>query len=712
MVHTCLLIAIKLFFYTPIKLNMTSLTIVVDGHGSFPFEWDLDTKTLNDVRTWLVENVEIPVENQIVKFMGGILHGDKETLRSLRLVEGAEVHVEDTRNDSLPVTVERLAGGDPIMLTMSRSVDTIASLKRKIEEQEGIALMNLVIRRDNVGVSDAAFLSRFYRGGVVELQLEVHIDLRVNTYTGQTFVTNIASHELVSALQQRVQTRLRIPIYHQEVVFDEIIMEPSSRLNEHTVINGSNIQIRLRLYEMDVFLKTLVGQTILITVTSHDTVFEVKRKVSLKEGIPIDRQRIVFTGIQLHNHERFLSYRIEHESAVHIVLRTGDSYEVAVTTPTGRLRSVEVTPRQVVGYIKRKMLELEGIAISIQKLYFNDQLLENDNATMEDCGIISDSHVDLQIDSDRNTQIFISFRDRSTISFWVNPDLTVLELKELIITRESLPLDQMDLYFTRMKLENDRSLRSYVIESNHMLHVEIAAPPVLQLTIIVGGEEEDNFTLEEPDNITVEGLKRAILTKKRYPVPTQQLFFGGNELDNDQKLKDCGIVSDSRLDLILVSNAPTDSAQTTMHLFVKTLTGKTIRLETELSKTVRSLKEQICEKEGMEISSQCLIMGGKQIDDEETIASVGVQNQSVIHLVLRVQSMDGSKLTIQDGGRQFNVTVDLQGTVGDLKRRIEQNENIPMAGQRLFSENRLLADEDTLAAQNISDGLTLQLIRD
>ncbi len=689
---------------------MISFTVVVDGRGSFPLEWNLDTRTLDDVRTWLVENVEIPLENQVVKFMGGILQGDSQSLRSLRIIEGAEVHVEDTRNDSLPVTIQRLAGGPPIVLTMSRAVDTIGLLKQKIEEVEGITAIKQVIRRDNVGCADGIFLSRFYRGGVVDLQLEVRIDIRVNTYTNETFVTNLASHDLVSVLQDRVLARLRIPIYHQEVVFDERVMESNSRLNEHGIRDGSNIQVRLRLYEMTIFLKTLLGQTIVISVTSHDTVYDVKRKVMQKEGIPIERQRIVFTGIQLHNHERFLSYRIEHESAVHIVLRFGDSFEIGVTTPAGRLRSVEVVPKEVIGHIKRKMLEFEGIAVDIQKLYFNNELLDNDDATMEDCGIVSDSQIELRIDNDRNTQIFVSFRDRRTISLWVNPDQTVLQLKEIISNKESLVLEDMDIFFTRVLLENDRSLRSYTIESNHMLHVEIAAPPILQLTVHVNGKGED-FVVEEPNNITIDGLKRIILAKQGYLIETQQIFYGGIELENDKKLKDYEIPSGSVLDLVLGSVTLSDPPQTTMLLFVKTLTGKTITLETELSHTVKNLKEQIYAKENVEIASQCLVLAGRQMMDNETIGSVGVQNQSVIHLVLRIPSMDESRLTIQDGGRQFVIVADLEGTVGDLKRRIESSEEIPVASQKLFFENQLLADEVTLSSQNISNGLTLELVR-
>ena len=694
---------------------MPSLKIVVDGQGVHFLDWALDGKTLEDVRIWLHERLEIPPDYQKVKFMGITLEDDGRTLLSLKPEqepnEELELHVEDSRIDYLPVVLERIAGGQPLQLPMSRRTDTVGSLKHKVEELLGIPINKLVIRRDGIGCPDGSYLSRYFRNEEVDLQLEVRIDIRLNVYTGESFITSFASHDLISTVQHRVQQRLRVPTYHQELVYDNIVMEPETRLCDHGVRDGTHVQVRLRLYEMTIFLKTLLGQTIVISVTSHDTVLDVKRKVMEKEGIPIDRQRIVFTGIQLHNHERFLSYRIEHESAVHIVLRYGDSFEIAVTSPAGRLRSVEVAPKEVVGYIKRKMLELEGIAVDIQKLYFNDQLLDDDEATMEDCGIVSDSHIQVRIDDARNTQIFVSFRDRRTISLWVDPDYTIGRLKQILATRESLSEEDIEIYFTRVRLDNDRTLRSYVIESNHMLHVEVTPPPILQLTISVQNEDSDDLELEEPNNLTVEGLKRVILAKRSHPIATQQLFFGGRELENQEKLRDCQVVSGSKLDLILASNALSDPAQTTMYLFVKTLTGKTITLETQLSDTVRSLKEKIYEKEGVEIDSQCLVLAGKQMENSETVGSIGVQNQSVIHLVFRVPTNDGRRLTILDNGNRFDVTADLDGTVGDLKRRIEQKENIPVAIQRLVFEGRVLPDEDTLSALNIADGLTLELMR-
>jgi large subunit ribosomal protein L40e len=54
-------------------------------------------------------------------------------------------------------------------------------------------------------------------------------------------------------------------------------------------------------------------------------------------------------------------------------------------------------------------------------------------------------------------------------------------------------------------------------------------------------------------------------------------------------------------------------------IYVKTLTGKTIQIDTKMNITVRDLKESIRNKEGIPPDQQRLLFGGKQMEDDKTL---------------------------------------------------------------------------------------------
>jgi ubiquitin-protein ligase/ubiquitin/uncharacterized protein YegL len=75
---------------------------------------------------------------------------------------------------------------------------------------------------------------------------------------------------------------------------------------------------------------------------------------------------------------------------------------------------------------------------------------------------------------------------------------------------------------------------------------------------------------------------------------------------------------------------------TTITLFIKTLTGKTIYASVDSVATVAQLKENIQASQGIPPNQQRLIFNGKQMEDGRPLSDYDVRHESTIHLVLRI----------------------------------------------------------------------------
>jgi ubiquitin len=73
-----------------------------------------------------------------------------------------------------------------------------------------------------------------------------------------------------------------------------------------------------------------------------------------------------------------------------------------------------------------------------------------------------------------------------------------------------------------------------------------------------------------------------------------------------------------------------------MQIVVKTLTGKIIKITVKDSDTIGDLKGKIEAVDGIPPHLQRLIFAGTELEDARTISNYNIQEESVLHLMLRL----------------------------------------------------------------------------
>jgi ubiquitin C len=374
--------------------------------------------------------------------------------------------------------------------------DTIMDVKKQVKIKEGIPVKNQRIlmpgsNNSDKELNDTDTLKRcgIKHGDVLPLgPMQIHVKL----LDGRIVPLNVDPDDTVDDVKTQIEKKEQIPARDQRLFFKNAELLDPSILSDCGVKHGS----KLELGGMEIIVNAPDGRPMPVDVTPTETVLDVKKKLADKSGIPMKDQRVFFKGKELDDPAATLDdCGIQHGS----VLDMG-GMQITIVCPGGRYLPLQVRATETIQEIKQRIENHHFVPVGIQRLLFQDKLLDNNSSTLKSNNIKHGAILDL-----RGMQIHINLPSgNKKISLDVIPLWSINDVKLAIADLEGgLTMNLIKLTNSSGKeLTNKPTLKYYNIQHDDILELEEIPTYDVELSAW-----QNPFSLQAKPKIKREGVR-------------------------------------------------------------------------------------------------------------------------------------------------------------------------------------------------------------
>ena len=328
-----------------------------------------------------------------------------------------------------------------------------------------------------------------------------------------------------------------------------MLLENNAKLSSYKIQEGTGLRLEVMQANPDCIMVEMPdGQVLDLEYNMDQSVEDLKHKITSSTGLDTEEQRLFFKEEHLEDKKSLFQYNFKVADTIKLKKRAKGTLILYIDAPTTKQTLYNFTLENTVSDIKAKIQEESDVCPQRQALYFEGVEVRN-QSTLGGCGIGDGSKIKLVVGGPVLMNILVVFKTKR-LGFEVDPQSSVLELKNKLETETQVEVNRQRLIFSGRLLEDAKRLSDYSIQKGNTIYL-VQQFATGEIQIVVKTHNDIEHPMSVLPSTTILEIKDKVSRNEYGPHDQYQLTFSGLQLEEERTVADYEIKNESCLCMVL-----------------------------------------------------------------------------------------------------------------------------------------------------------------